>query len=331
MPALSIAKTHGSRNDILVVDGAPDDHFAPGDLVRAIVKLCDRRRGLGSDGVYFVADNSDGTARAWFYNPDGSPALLCGNGMRCVGRILLDRHQAESTVVHTGPYSFTVRAAETTEHGVRQVSVELPAVNFTPDDPIVANVAWPFVDRLLPAFHSTRHVSALAVPNSHLISVIDAYEETELVETGQRVATSPDVFPIGANLSFVLPLSPTEVFIHTFERGAGLTPSCGSGIAASRAVLSRLGLAAPEQPVLVRNPGGIARSWLQPVGEEWQPILEGNATVVYRMQLDPAALLGDGPITFTGEADMAEINAFALLSNENLKSLQAAGVNPTVV
>ncbi|MCZ4124983.1 diaminopimelate epimerase [Streptomyces sp. H39-S7] len=331
MPALSIAKTHGSRNDIFVIAGAPDDHFAPADLIRAITTLCDRRRGLGSDGVYFVADHGDGTAQAWFYNPDGSPALLCGNGMRCVGRLLLDRHQAESAVVHTGPYSFTVRSAPTTSHGVRQVSVELPPVDFTPAEPIVTGVQWPFLDQLLPAYHLTRTVSALAVPNSHLVSVVNSYRESELVQTGTRVARNREVFPIGANTSFVLPLAEAEVFIHTFERGAGLTPSCGSGIAASRAVLSRLGLAEPEQPVVVRNPGGPARSWLQPVGEQWQPILEGNATVVYTAQLDPAVLLGEAPIEFSGEANMQEINAFASLNDENLKSLQAAGVNPTMI
>src|SRR5690606_4446310 len=125
----------------------------------------------------------------------------------------------------------------------------------------------------------SRHVTAVAVPNSHLITVVDAYDEAELVETGRRVAEAPEAFPIGANLSFVLPLSQDEVFIHTYERGAGLTPSCGSGIAASRATLSRLGLVAPEQPVTVRNPGGVARSFLQTSGDAWQPVLEGNATL----------------------------------------------------
>ncbi|WPP30546.1 diaminopimelate epimerase [Streptomyces sp. CL7] len=330
----ALTKAHGSRNDIFVVDGAPLDHFATADeLTRAVGLLCDRKRGLGGDGVYFVADHGDGTARAWFYNPDGSEALLCGNGMRCAGRILLDRHQAESVVVEQGPYSFTVRDRGRTSHGVRQVSVELPAVDFAPGEPIVAE-AGPhgmFVDRLLPAFHPSRHVTAVAVPNSHLITVIDAYDEAELVETGRRVAGSPDVFPIGANLSFVLPLSDDEVFIHTYERGAGLTPSCGSGIAASRATLSRLGLVDPERPVTVRNPGGVARSYLQTVGDVWQPVLEGNATLVYDAELDSAVLLGGGPVSYEGAAHMAEISAFAELSQENMKVLHEAGVHPTEV
>lgn len=329
--ALSIIKTHGSLNDIFVIYGAPGDHFADADIPRAVRMLCDRHRGLGGDGVYFIADDGDGTAEAFFYNPDGSASLLCGNGMRGAGRLLLDRHQAEQVVLRTGPHSFTVRSADTTSHGVRQVSVELPPVDFTPAEPVVADVEWPFVDRALPAYHASRHVSAVAVPNSHLITMLDdTYSEAELVATGTRVANTPDIFPIGANVSFVRPLAEAEVFIRTFERGAGLTPSCGSGVAASRAVLSRLGRVEPDQPVAVRNPGGLARSWMQTAGEQWRPVLEGNATKVYAAELDPALLLGDGPIEYRGEAFLDEVEAFAALNSGNLKELREAGIEMTM-
>lgn len=329
--ALSIIKTHGSLNDIFVIDGTPGDHFADSDVPRAVRTLCDRRMGLGGDGVYFIADNGDGTAEAFFFNPDGSRSLLCGNGMRGAGRLLLDRYQAEQVVLRTGPHSFVVRAADTTSQGVRQVSVELPPVDFTPADPIVADAEWPFVDRALSAYHASRHASAVAVPNSHLVTVLDdTYNEAELVATGSRVANTPDVFPIGANVSFVRPLAEAEVFIRTFERGAGLTPSCGSGVAASRAVLSRLGRVAPDRPVTVRNPGGVARSWIQTVGEEWRPVLEGNATKVYATELAPAALLGDGPVEYQGEAFLDEGEAFAALNGDNLKELQEAGIEMTM-
>src|SRR5262249_24549967 len=159
--------------------------------------------GLGGDGVYFVADAGDGTARAWFYDSDGFSSLLCGNGMRTAGRLLLDRHDAGSAIVRTGPYAFVVSRAETTSQGVRQVAVDLPAVNFPPADPIVTGVSAPFVDQVLAAFHPTHTVSALAVPNSHLVSVIDSYDEADLIATGRRVADTPGVFPIGSNVSLV--------------------------------------------------------------------------------------------------------------------------------
>ncbi|MGH3388609.1 MAG: diaminopimelate epimerase [Actinomadura sp.] len=326
MSQLSIIKAHGSRNDIFIIDGAPDDHFAASEVARAVERLCDRRLGLGGDGAYFLADDGDGSARAWFFNPDGSAALLCGNGMRGVGRLLLDRYEAKTVTVRTGPYTFTVDDAGLTSHGVRNVAVELPLVDFAPAEPIVGQAGVAVIARTLPAFHPSHPVTAVAVPNSHLVALVDAYDEDELVETGRRVADDPATFPIGANVSFVLPLADDEVFVRTFERGAGLTLSCGSGVAASRAVLSRLGLADPAQRVLVRNPGGTAHSRLREVDGQWQPVLEGNATVVYRTELDAALLLGDGAIEFTREVDPGEISAFDALNRENLAALDAAGV-----
>jgi diaminopimelate epimerase len=330
--ALPVLKTHGSKNDIFLIEGSPAEHFAVDELGHAIRRLCDRDTGLGGDGVYFVEDAGDGTARAWFYNSDGSPSLLCGNGMRTAGRLLLDRHDAENTLVHTGPYVFNVSRAETTSHGVRQVAVELPAVNFTPADPIVTGVSSPFVHHVLTAFHPTHTVSALAVPNSHLVSVVDSYDEADLVATGRRVAETPSVFPLGANVSVVQQL-PTEgeVFIATFERGAGLTPSCGSGVAASRAVLSRLGLATTNMPITVRNPGGPAVCWLIEKDDDWQPVLKGNATFVYRTEIDTAALFSDKKIDYVDERFFEEIIAYAKLEEENVNALAAVGVRTSVI
>ena len=326
MTQLPVTKVHGSRNEILVIDGTPDDHAPAERLVR---RLCDRGEGLGADGVYFVADAGDGSGRAWFFNPDGSESLLCGNGMRGAGRLLLDRYQADQVVLHTGPYTFTVRDAGRTPHGVRQTAVELPPVDFTPDDALIADVPAPVVDRRVEAYHPTLAVTAVAVPNSHLVSVIGAYDEADLIATGRRVAETPEVFPLGANVSFILALGDAvdEVYVQTYERGAGLTPSCGSGNVASRAVLSRLGRVAPDRPVLMRNPGGVARCWMQESEGRWQPVLEGNATIVYRARVN---VDGDGPVTFEAETDDAEIAAFEGLHAENRKLLAAAGVNPSV-
>jgi diaminopimelate epimerase len=325
---LDLTKIHGSLNDIFVIDGAPTDHFAEPDIAPAVRTMCDRGAGLGADGVYFVADHGDGTADAHFFNPDGSSALLCGNGMRGAGRLLLDRHEAERVVLRTGPYAFTVRTADTTPHGVRQVAVGLPPVDFRPAEPIVAGVEQPFVDAELAAYHDSLRVSALAVPNSHLISVLSdvPYDEADLIATGTRVAEDSAVFPIGANVSFVRPLGDAEVFIRTFERGAGLTPSCGSGVSASRAVLSQLGVVEPESPVLVRNPGGVARSWLETGDGRWRPVLEGNATKVYSARVDAGDLVR-GVVRERERVPHAhDIAAFEALKEDNLKVLREAGV-----
>jgi diaminopimelate epimerase len=153
---------------------------------------------------------------------------------------------------------------------------------------------------------------------------------------GEQVAARRELFPAGANLSVLLPLTPDEVFVRTFERGAGLTASCGSGMAAARAVYSRIGQADPERDVLIRNAGGMATASLRVRDGHWFPVLEGNATFVYRADVDPAALargdaLGQEPACGREPADgrepySDEIRAYSALAEQNAARLRAAGI-----
>ena len=145
--------------------------------------------------------------------------------------------------------------------------LELPPLNF--DD---AELPAPFDG-----------FTAVRVPNPHVISVVDAYSEPDLIELGKR---ADEVFAEGANVSFLQPLDDGEVFVRTFERGAGLTPSCGSGVVASRAAYSRLTGLDPAERLVVRNAGGVAAASIEVRDGAWHPVLEGNATVVWRAEVD---------------------------------------------
>ncbi len=109
-----------------------------------------------------------------------------------------------------------------------------------------------------------------------------------------------------------------EVFVRTFERGAGLTPSCGSGVVASRAAYSRVTGLDPAQRLVVRNAGGVAAASIQVRDGAWYPILEGNATVVYRAEID---LSGSqvGPIEYAAD----ENAAYAKLDEFNITYLKS--------
>jgi Diaminopimelate epimerase len=93
--------------------------------------LCDRAGPFGGDGIYLY-DAAPPIPEAWFFNPDGSSAEFCGNGMRCLGRVVLDRRGADAAVIRSGQAEYTVRRAATTGEGVRQIGLEHPAVDFTP-------------------------------------------------------------------------------------------------------------------------------------------------------------------------------------------------------
>jgi diaminopimelate epimerase len=317
-----ILNAHGSRNDIFVVPMTPRD-FASDDDLRAFVRrLCDRSGPFGGDGVYFY-DAAPLVPEAWFVNPDGSSAEFCGNGMRCLGRVVLDQRGTDAEVIRSGSTEYTVRRGASTEEGVRRVSLEHPAVDFSPATPVVAG-RNPLVQARLPELDQVLAFTAVTIPNPHLVAKVDKYVEADLVAMGQRIAARRDVFPAGANLSVLLPLAKDEVFVRTFERGAGLTASCGSGMAASRAVWSRIGETAPERELLIRNAGGTATVSLSVQDGRWHPVVEGNATLVYRAEVDPAALARDAVERYDEEE-----RAYAALEQRNTARLREAGVEAT--
>ncbi|HEX6523812.1 MAG TPA: diaminopimelate epimerase [Streptosporangiaceae bacterium] len=301
-----ILKAHGSKNDIFIAQMAPSDFGSDNDLRDFVRALCDRSGPLGSDGIYFY-DAGPVVPRAWFFNPDGSSAEFCGNGMRGLGRVVLEQRDAEQAEIQSGSIRYTVSRGRTSPEGVRQIRLEHPRVDFTDIEVRISE--------LDPSLTFT----ALTVPNPHLIAMIDKYVESDLIAMGETLARRR-----GPNLSVLLPVAETEIFVRTFERGAGLTPSCGSGMAASRAVYSRLGHAAQEQPVTIHNAGGAAQVSLR----DWHPVLQGNATFVYRADVDPRAPL---PPAVEVEAFDAEAAAYSLFEETNVRWLAAHDIETAQV
>jgi diaminopimelate epimerase len=299
---MRLIKTHGSLNEIFALEATPAAWGSDADLRAFVRTVCDRDSWTGgSDGIYLY-DASCANAQAWFFNPDGSSAEFCGNGMRGLGRLILDLRGTDTEVVASGGRDYTVHRAPSTPEGVRQVVLEMPPLNF--DD---ADLPAPFAE-----FTSVR------VPNPHVISVVGAYSEPDLIELGK---CADEVFPEGANVSFLQPLDDSEVFVRTFERGAGLTPSCGSGVVASRAAYSKLTGLDPSQRLVVRNAGGVAAASVQIRDEAWYPVLEGNATVVYRAEVDPAGGQA-GPVEYAVD----ENAAYAKLDERNSARLKEHGI-----
>jgi diaminopimelate epimerase len=314
---MRLVKTHGSLNEIFALDAVPSAWGADDELRSFVRRVCDRGSWTGgSDGIYLY-DASQPNAQAWFFNPDGSSAEFCGNGMRGLGRLILDLRGTGTEVVNSGGRDYTVHRAPSTPEGVRQVLLELPPLRFGD-----AGLPAPF-----------EGFTAVAVPNPHVIAVVEDYSEPALIELGKR---ADEVFAEGANVSFLQPLGDTglsnpglgnpggeapEVFVRTFERGAGLTPSCGSGVVASRAAYSRVSGLDPAERLVVRNAGGVAAASVQVRDGAWYPVLEGNATVVYRAEVDRQGNQA-GPLDWAAD----ENAAYATLDERNTARLKEHGI-----
>lgn len=202
MNQLNFTKMNGWGNDFVVLEG-------PLRLsVEDIVSLCDRRFGVGADGVLVVTPGSPIGMEYW--NADGSVAEMCGNGLRCVAQFAVDRGWA-------GQGSFKVR----TPSGLRQVSVgESVEVELGPAR-ITGNLE---VDR---ATYRTVNVG-----NPHAVAMVARPEQIDVSTVGALVESS---VVGGTNVEFFA-LNGDGITMRVWERGVGETLACGTGMAAAAVV-----------------------------------------------------------------------------------------------
>jgi diaminopimelate epimerase len=276
---MRFAKGHGTGNDFIIL---PDpDGVLP--LTPAFVAaLCDRRRGIGADGVLRVvrsaahpdAEASAGSAE-WFmdyWNSDGSMAEICGNGVRVFARYLIDSGLAEPE----GTWPVVTRA------GVLQVRI---------GEEIAAGLTLPKVYVSSEATLGGRAFvgTAVDVGNPHLVCPVD--EPTlDGLDLSKAPLIDPMVFAAGVNVEFSAAGSPpagADLYrkMRVFERGSGETLSCGSGACAVAAVA--LDHARLSQGVVVVDVQGGRLTITQTATECW---LAGPAVIVAHGDLDPQSL-----------------------------------------
>jgi diaminopimelate epimerase len=324
--SIPFVKMQGSSNDILLVPGMPSQHFANDDDCLNYVRLvCDRKGPLGGDGVYFFDDQAE--VRALFFNPDGSQVELCANGLRCLGRLVMDRRGIDTIRIKSGTFNVEARVipSECSQWPV-QVAVDLPAVSFNAGDVLTQPEMNEYVGHQFHQLSEELSFTVVAVPNANIVAVVNTFSEAALRTVESNLRKRMDKFHHGVNVSFIKPFSNTEIFVRTYERGAGLTQSCGSASVASRAVFSKLGMARPEERVLIRNVGGPSTSFLRVKGDVWMPTLEGNATYVFRGELSLGDLAKSGLTFHQYEVYLNEIMAYEEVWSKNDERLRDSGL-----
>jgi len=287
---------HGTANDFVVLADLDDRQPLSADLARA---LCDRRRGLGADGVLRLGPGDVGSPVFMDHrNADGSTAEMCGNGVRVVAKYLVDRDLApldergvlligtrggiKPVTVHRGPDGL-----------VQEVAVDMgppvlaPAeVPFEADDP----------DALLHDIEldgTTVTLSVVSMGNPHGVLTVDDVTTAPVEDLGPRLETHRR-FPAKANIGFAEVVDRGRIRLRVWERGVGETAACGTGACAAVVALQRRGLLDDE--VVVDLPGGTLRIAHVPGGTV---MMSGPAVEVASGRLDPhwLAAITDTPTT----------------------------------
>jgi diaminopimelate epimerase len=236
---LAFTKGHGTGNDFVIVpDPAGDLKLTPAD----VAALCDRRRGIGGDGLLRVVrtaaepEVAHRSAEAeWFMdyrNGDGSLADMCGNGARVFARYLVE------SGLTTGPRVriLTRAGVVTAEVGDASVAVTMPLpVVGGPGSAKLAGTAY--------------EGTTAACGNPNLVCPVSSLDDLDLSATPEF---GPASLPDRANVEFIVPVGPDHVRMRVIERGVGETLSCGSGACAVAGVV----LAGRDGSVTIDVPGG---------------------------------------------------------------------------
>ena len=284
---IPIVKCHGSGNDFPLIDARGIDLPAV-DWAMVAQALADRAGPVGGDGLLLLGQGTEDAAFSMaMYNSDGSEAETCLNGLRCVARAGFAALAIDAATVALMNSSAQVSHAADLAPGVYTVrEVAGPATH---------DIArWPMtigrktnIDTPIAPLPTDRAFTAVAIPNPHLIAFVDHIDEGELVAVGRACEAAPGWLPNRANVSFVEIRGAATLFVRTFERGVGLTDSCGSAMAASVHAAGLTGRIAYGTEVTVLNRGGLVRGMSASDG---MVTVEGNATWqwVGSIEIDPA-------------------------------------------
>jgi diaminopimelate epimerase len=272
---MKFVKAEALGNDFILME---EDTLSPAERPGALAsRICHRLRGVGADGLILFRVDEASSAAMKLYNPDGSPAEISGNGLRCLGAYLLYSDRIErgrmrietvagsrwlETVSRSGP-RFVFRSGL----GVPRLrSIDVPFDLEQPSEPVVG-VRLSVADRNFP-------VTVLSMGNPQCVVLVDRLDMDELRSFGPRIEKHP-LFPEGTNVEFVEVINRERLRIGIWERGAGETAASGTGSAAA-VVAARLGERVDDK-VVVECPGGTLEvEWR--LGEE--VCVTGEAVIV---------------------------------------------------
>ncbi len=250
---MRFTKMHGAGNDYIYLDAFTET--VPEDFSRLAAAMSDRHTGAGADGVIVIGPSRVAEARMRIWNADGTPAEMCGNGLRCVAKYLFDRRMV------AGP-EFAVE----TDAGVKAVQVEAEAgfarrVRVSMGSPVLDSASIPTKLTGNPPLNVSLDIggrqvwaSCVSMGNPHVVVIVEELCDDWVLKIGPRIERHPR-FPNRTNVEFVTVLSREEIALRVWERGAGETLACGTGACAAVVACKLLNHTEPK--VRCRLPGGV--------------------------------------------------------------------------
>jgi len=259
---MKFVKMHGLGNDFVVIDSRTEP-LEGLDLSKLAVKLCDRNYGIGADGILIAGPSNSADVKMRIFNPDGSEAEMCGNGIRCFAKYIYELLEKKKELISVETLAGVILPSILDYKGktaIVEVDMGIPK-NIKKAELKIDNVKY---DATLVSFG-----------NPHCVIFSDDLSIVHIDEIGPKIETNK-MFSDRTNVEFVQVVSRAEAVVKVWERGAGETLACGTGACAS--AVAGITAGKLDKDVLIRLPGGN-------LDIEWQDdkhvILRGPAETVY--------------------------------------------------
>ena len=246
-------KYHGLGNDFILFEDLEMQAPTDPEVVR---RLCDRRTGIGGDGILYIRPDDEGDAFMKIMNSDGSEAEMCGNGIRCVAKHLYDFAIAPVERMRINTMGGMKEVTVTISEGeVTEASVDMGAPMLDCKD-VPMDCEGRFVDGAIEVNGMSIRGTAVSMGNPHFIT-FQELSEHEMCSLGPEIL-SHAMFPNKTNVEFVRPRE-GRLDVKVLERGAGWTQACGTGACAVAVAAGLTGVAPLGTDVKVGLPGGELR------------------------------------------------------------------------
>lgn len=285
---IKLLKCHGSGNKFYLIDEINNNYkFTEEDRVEIAKTLCDKLTELGADGILFLLPSKIAQGKMRIFNSDGSEAEMCGNGLRCIGRYVMESLNRNNVTIETMKAKYNISHCEDIYEGIYTVEVIIDTIDFN-----VSSLPLNYEEPQL-LFKSLRELtdkyllSAVSITNPHIVALVENIDDTELTTIGVEANSNKNIFPQGVNVNFAKIIDENSIFVRTYERGVGLTPSCGTGMTASSIIAAINDNSKLGKRIDVVNQGGMIKCVVNiNLPGEMSVNFMGNATYIYKCTID---------------------------------------------
>ncbi len=251
---LKFTKMHGCGNDYVYINCFENEISDPNSLS---VKLSDRRYSIGGDGIILIGPSDVADAKMRIFNKDGSEGKMCGNGIRCVAKYLLDYgivKKKSGIKIETLSGIKTVDIIENSDNEA-VVKVDMGKAGLRAENIPMIFPKEKVVSEPITLNGETYNITCVSMGNPHCIIFCDEVCSARVKDVGSKLSVN-NIFPEGVNVEFCNVIDESNIAMRVWERGSGETLACGSGSCASVVAAVENGFCQKNTDVTVHLRGG---------------------------------------------------------------------------